>query len=83
MYSHTHAHSYPNIYTHIHIHAGQGYAVSSKGGVGLEGRHLYELKEKIDRDWMAMYTQLPVMDMAGGSRDERGAAQVSMYTYVQ
>eukprot|EP01031_Cornospumella_fuschlensis_P025780 gene25780-31130_t len=68
---------------------GQGYAVSSKGGVGLEGRHLYELKEKIDRDWMAMYTNLPAMDAMmdqnstriaqRGLRDESEDMQKLMY----
>lgn len=56
--------------------------MSSKGGVGLEGRHLYELKEKIDRDWMAMYTKLPVMEMGNAAGESAAqAAQVYVYLY--
>jgi hypothetical protein len=44
------------------IGTGDGYAVASKGGMGVEGAYLWDLKEKIDREWMAMYQVLPSMD---------------------
>ena len=42
------------------IGTGDGYAVGSKGPLGIEGKYVWELKDKIDRDWMAGYsTALP------------------------
>ena len=35
------------------------YAVGSKGGLALEGAHLWHLKDKIDRDFMALFQILP------------------------
>lgn len=44
------------------IGTGDGYAVATKGGMGLEGAFLWKLKDRIDRVWMAGYQQLPSME---------------------
>lgn len=44
------------------IGTGYGYAVASKGGLGVEGRHMWKLKDRIDRKWMAGYQELPSME---------------------
>lgn len=41
------------------IHTGYKHAVSTKAGVCVEGEFIYELKDKIDRNWMKMYQELP------------------------
>jgi selenide, water dikinase len=42
------------------ISTADGRAIASKGPVGIEGEFIWKLKDKIDREWMAMYTtQLP------------------------
>ncbi len=41
------------------------YAVASKGPLALEGEYLWKLKDKIDRQWIAGYIDLPdMMSMA-------------------
>jgi selenide,water dikinase len=44
------------------IGTGGGYAVASKGPLGIEGKFLWKLKDKIDRIWMQGYSVLPDMD---------------------
>jgi len=47
------------------IGAGDGNCVASKGPMALEGRWLWDLKDWIDRTWMAMYSHaLPQMGSA-------------------
>ena len=41
------------------ISTGEGYAVSSKGPIAIEGAHQWELKDNIDREWMRGYQELP------------------------
>ena len=41
---------------------GDGRAVASRGGFCLEGAFLWRLKDKIDREWMAGYKDLPEME---------------------
>ena len=41
------------------IGTGNGYAVSSKGPVAIEGEHQWILKDEIDREWMSGYQELP------------------------
>lgn len=52
------------------ISDGSEYAIASKGALALEGAHLWELKDRIDRNWMLGYQQLPVM---GSSLSSPGA----------
>lgn len=57
------------------IGIGIGYAVASKGGMGIEGEFLWDLKDKIDRDFMAKYSSnLPEMD----SESEEAVAAASL-----
>lgn len=44
------------------IGIGDSQAIASKGGMALEGEFLWTLKDKIDRNFMAMYQQLPSME---------------------
>ena len=41
------------------ISTGDSYAVASKGPIGIEGAFLWKLKDRIDRTWMALYSDLP------------------------
>lgn len=41
------------------ISTADGYAVSSKGPIAIEGSHQWELKDAIDREWMKGYQELP------------------------
>lgn len=43
------------------IGTSDGRAVASRGPFAFEGTWLWRLKERIDRDWMAGYTDLPAM----------------------
>ena len=43
------------------IGTGNGYAVSSKGPLAVEGAHQWRLKDTIDREWMRGYQELPDM----------------------
>jgi selenide, water dikinase len=49
------------------ITIGHGYAVGSRGGLGIEGDYLYKLKTRIDTVWMKQYQELPVMNMSANS----------------
>ncbi len=44
------------------IGTGGGYAVASKGPLGIEGEFLWQLKDRIDRVWMSGYQNLPDME---------------------
>jgi selenide,water dikinase len=44
------------------ICTGDGQAVASKAGLGVFGRHMWRLKDKIDREWMAALLDFPDMD---------------------
>ena len=41
------------------ISTGDGYAIASKGPLGIEGSYLWDLKDKIDRQWIEGYNNLP------------------------
>jgi selenide,water dikinase len=41
------------------ISTGNEYAIASKGPYGIEGEFLWKLKDKIDRQWMSLYQDLP------------------------
>lgn len=41
------------------ISTGNEYAIASKGPLGIEGSFLWDLKDKIDRDWMRGYSDFP------------------------
>jgi selenide,water dikinase len=41
------------------ISTGNEYAIASKGPYGIEGEFLWKLKDKIDRQWMSIYQDLP------------------------
>lgn len=45
------------------IGTGDGYAVASKGGVGIEGKYLWDLKDRIDRTWMQGYQLFPDVEL--------------------
>jgi selenide,water dikinase len=45
------------------ISTGDGYAVSSKGPIAIEGDHQWDLKDSIDREWMRGYQDLKKADM--------------------
>ena len=57
------------------IGTGDYHAIATKGGLALEGSHLWTLKDKIDRQWMRGYQQLPSMEEMQQRR--RKAAEVS------
>lgn len=53
------------------------YAVASKGPLALEGAYLWELKDRIDRNWMLGYQQLPSMSaMANANKESAGITNV-------
>jgi len=55
------------------IGTGAPYCVASRGEMVLEGAWLWDLKEWIDRKWMAGYsTQLPIM-IDGAQEEDKGA----------
>eukprot|EP00597_Dinobryon_sp_UTEXLB2267_P005722 CAMPEP_0170061660 /NCGR_PEP_ID=MMETSP0019_2-20121128/3152_1 /TAXON_ID=98059 /ORGANISM="Dinobryon sp., Strain UTEXLB2267" /LENGTH=460 /DNA_ID=CAMNT_0010267561 /DNA_START=498 /DNA_END=1879 /DNA_ORIENTATION=+ len=66
------------------IGTGDGWAVASKGGLGVEGAHLWQLKDHIDRQWMAGYQNLPSMEdmlrrsSSGGSGEREQSLAASM-----
>ena len=41
------------------ISTGNMHAIASKGPMGIEGSFLWDLKDKIDRDWMRGYSDFP------------------------
>ena len=41
------------------IGTGDGYAIASKGGYGVEGPAMWKLKDRIDRTWMKNLHDLP------------------------
>jgi len=55
------------------------YAIASKGPVALEGAHLWELKDRIDLNWMLGYQQLPAMNTMGkdSSKDSKTSTSTS------
>ena len=44
------------------IGTGDGYAIASKGPLGVEGAYLWKLKDEIDRKWMSGYQNLPDLE---------------------
>lgn len=46
------------------ISTGNRYAVASRGWLGFAGEWVWRWKDHIDRQFMARFTQLPIMDMA-------------------
>lgn len=44
------------------LYCGNDYAVASRGAYGAEGKHMWVLKDHIDRKWMKMYQELPPME---------------------
>jgi selenide,water dikinase len=54
------------------IGTGYGYGVASKGGLGVEGRHMWKLKDRIDRKWMAGYQELPSMEEMLAKKSKTG-----------
>ncbi len=52
--------------------------MASKGGVGVEGAHLWDLKDRIDRVWMDGYgALLPSMEEMEARREEQEATSSS------
>eukprot|EP01038_Epipyxis_sp_PR26KG_P006975 gene6975-9535_t len=45
------------------IGTGNGYAIATKGGIGIMSKELWKLKDKIDRDFMRKYQEFPEMSM--------------------
>ena len=78
------------------IGTGDGNAIASKGPLAVEGEYIWELKDSIDRKWMAMYTtDLPELatkmieseyidnssnNISGNFRRKLGGASVSEIT---
>ncbi|KAJ1435620.1 hypothetical protein B484DRAFT_445977 [Ochromonadaceae sp. CCMP2298] len=59
------------------IGTGDGYAVATKGDLGLEGAYLWTLKDKIDRDWMRGYQELPDMEQMRAKKEAEEAEEES------
>ena len=58
------------------ISTGRPHAVASWGGLSLQGRWVWRLKDRIDRRWMRRYQDLPLMTSPGSdSRDDPAPAE--------